>query len=252
VTGDAREGGRVSAALVQAGGEKPRAAVAFLAETPSRLVARLHVEGAPAVLTLTPEGSEATTTALAALESGAHRDHPGSAHRHEHGARATDRDPGDALTPGDDVVVWVGGSAQGGHRGRGARRIRRRQLGLHGDRARRDPLRAGPDPRRQGPRPRAGGLLARLPERVDPAPVATGSVCGQTVVLYARPSAPAPHSPQELHAAAMGPGGLGPSRVVASAPAFANVSIATLPNGALIGYVAEGRTWAATIRCPVR
>ncbi len=252
VTGDAREGGRVSAAVVKAGGEKPRVAVAFLAETPSRLVARLHVEGAPAVLTLTPEGSEATTTALAALDREliAVTLEARTGMSTVHARRITLA--GDAPEPGEDAVIWVGGSAQA---------------------VTEIAALAGPaddswaftaiehDATHFGlARIRVAKDLARAPEvfwrdypnGADPAPVAVGSVCGEPVVLYARPSAPAPRSPQELHAAAMGPGGLGPSRVVASAPAFANVSIATLPRGALIGYVAEGRTWAATIRCPVR
>ena len=252
VTGDAREGGRVSAAVVKAGGEKPRVAVAFLAETPSRLVARLHVEGAPAVLTLTPEGSEATTTALAALDREliAVTLEARTGMSTVHARRITLA--GDAPEPGEDAVIWVGGSAQA------VTEIA--ALAGPGDDSwaftaiEHDATHFGLA------RIRVAKDLARAPEvfwrdypnGADPAPVAVGSVCGEPVVLYARPSAPAPRSPQELHAAAMGPGGLGPSRVVASAPAFANVSIATLPRGALIGYVAEGRTWAATIRCPVR
>lgn len=252
VTRDARDGGRVAAAVIKAGTGRPRVALTFLAELPSRLVARLFVEGAPSVLTLTPEGSEATTTALAALDQEliavTLEARTGMSTVHARRIALT----GDAPLPAEDVVVWVGGSAQA---------------------VTEVTVVAGPgndswaftaiehDATRFGlARIRVAKDLARAPEvfwrdypnGADPAPVATGSVCGETVVLYARPSAPAPRSPQELHAATMGPGGLGPSRVVATAPAFANVSLATLGGGALVGYVAEGRTWATTIRCPTR
>jgi len=252
VTPDARDGGRVAVAVFRTGTEKPRVALAFLAELPSRLVARLFVEGAPSVLTLTPDGSEATTIALAArdqeLIAVTLEARTGMSTVHARRIALT----GGAPLPGEDAVIWVGGSAQA---------------------VTEVALVAGPgddswaftaiehDATRFGlARIRVAKDLSRAPEvfwrdypnGADPAPIAVGSVCGESVLLYARPSAPAPRSPQELHAAAMGPGGLGPSRVVATAPAFANVSLATLGGGALVGYVAEGRTWALTIRCPAR
>jgi hypothetical protein len=87
------------------------------------------------------------------------------------------------------------------------------------------------------------------PNGVDPAPVATAEVCGRPTVLYSRPGSAAPHSPQELHLAAVGPDGLGPSTLVGSSRRYSDVSVAALSSGALLVYVADHRTWARRLRC---
>ncbi|MBN2192387.1 MAG: hypothetical protein JW751_06190 [Polyangiaceae bacterium] len=250
IANDARDGARVAATLVTDDTKKQRAAVAYLSETPTRLVARLWVEGAPSVLTLTPEGSEASTMALAAVgpELIAVTLEARTGMSTVHARRISVKKAEPEL--GEDVVVWVGGSAQS------VTEIS--ALAGPGDDSwaltaiEHDATHFGLARIRVAQNPSHGAEVfwRDYPNGVDPAPLAVGSVCDQRLVLYARPATPEPRAPQELHAAIMGPDGLGASRILVGAPAFANVSLAALPGGALVGYVAEGRTWAATIRCP--
>jgi hypothetical protein len=88
------------------------------------------------------------------------------------------------------------------------------------------------------------------PNGMDPAPTATGHLCGKPVVLYARPGDTTPHAPQELHLAQIIDSGLGPSTLIGSSRAFWDVSLAALDGGALVVYVADHRTWARRLRCP--
>lgn len=250
IAGDARDGGRVAAARVGHGPRPSRAAVAFLSETPTRMVARLWLEGVADVLTLSPEGAAASAIALdsrgnellaVTLEA---RTGMSTVH-----ARRVALD-GDAPRPSDDVVVWVGGGAQSFT-----------ELGVlagPGDESwaftalERDATRFGLARIRIAARPRAGADVywRGFPNGLDPAPLAVGRVCGTAVVIYARPAAPEPRAPQDLCLAEVSPAGLGPAKVVAAAPSFANVTLAPLPRGALLAYVAEGKTWGETIRCP--
>jgi hypothetical protein len=87
------------------------------------------------------------------------------------------------------------------------------------------------------------------PNGLDPAPLATLTACGKPSVLYVRPSTADPGSPKELHLSALGPEGLGPSRVVARARAISDVSGFDAGAEAMVAYVADQRTWALPITC---
>ena len=87
------------------------------------------------------------------------------------------------------------------------------------------------------------------PNGMDPAPTATGHVCGKPVVLYARPNAATPRAPQELHLVPITDAGLGASTLIGSGRRFSDVSLAPLDAGALLVYVADHRTWARRLRC---
>jgi len=87
------------------------------------------------------------------------------------------------------------------------------------------------------------------PNGLQPAPVATGKVCGNPVIAYVRPMTAEPHAPQELHLANLDKDGLGASTVLARGKAFSSVSLVGIPGGALVTWVADRRTWAVTLHC---
>jgi hypothetical protein len=87
------------------------------------------------------------------------------------------------------------------------------------------------------------------PNGINPAPIATAKVCGDPVVLFARPSEKRPRSPQELHIAKLKADRLEPSEVVARSRAFNNISLAPIKEGALLVWTADWRTWARRIFC---
>jgi hypothetical protein len=91
-----------------------------------------------------------------------------------------------------------------------------------------------------------------FPNGLDPAPVAAVTACGKDLVLFARPSEPAPKAPQELVFAELTNGVPSNELVLSRARAYYDVSIAALPRGALLSFVADQRTWARTLRCPRR
>jgi hypothetical protein len=84
---------------------------------------------------------------------------------------------------------------------------------------------------------------------IEPAPFALANVCGRRVVALARPSSPVPHAMQELVLLELDPESRSPPALVARSRAFFDVSLAGLSGGALLGYVADHRTWARSIRC---
>jgi hypothetical protein len=149
----------------------------------------------------------------------------------------------------DDVVVWVGSSAQS-----------LTEVAALSSSAgdvwafsaiERDITRFGLARLRVGSPPSSNTEASwrDYPNGLDPAPFSAANVCGEPVIIYAQPSEARPHAPQELHLAKSGPEALGPSEVVARARGFWDVSIAPLEGGALITYVADRRTWALTVRC---
>jgi hypothetical protein len=87
------------------------------------------------------------------------------------------------------------------------------------------------------------------PNGLDPAPLATETVCGAASVVYTEPQEAKPHAPQQLALAALEGGALGPPRRVARAKSVINVSLADTPHGALVAFVADGRTWATLVPC---
>ncbi len=228
-------------------------AVAYLATKPSdptSLCARLWVEGHGSV-DLSPEGSGASSVALAANESGwvalMLEGRTGMTPLHARPIRFGNGSP----RLGDDVVVWVGGSAQS-----------LSEVHAIGDTdhswaflaIERDVTHFGLAKIRVDALPRTGSDVAwrHYPNGLDPAPMAVERVCGRPLLLYARPSSEQPHAPQELCAAPIEADVFGPAQVLARARAFSDVSIAALPGGALVSYVADRRTWAMTLRCPSR
>jgi len=90
------------------------------------------------------------------------------------------------------------------------------------------------------------------PNGIQPAPFALARLCGRSIVALARPSSPVPHAPQELvlHDLERAAGSL--PALVARSRAFFDISLVALEGGALLGYVADHRTWARTIRCARR
>jgi hypothetical protein len=242
----ARDGARVSAARTPA-----RAAAAFLAPGSAALVAKLWVEG-QGLYDLTPEGAAANSVAL--VPSGSDlialslEARTGMAPVHARRVRfAGDGSP--KLDP--DVVVWVGSSAGpmtelvGLASGAGiAAFVPISRDITHFGLARID---VGATPQNE-----SDVAWRTYPNGLDPAPLAASTICGEPSVIYVRPSEARPHAPQELHLAALQPAGLGPSEVIARARAFADVSLCAIDRGALVSWVADRRTWAATLRCRVR
>ncbi|HYQ45689.1 MAG TPA: hypothetical protein VER11_27135 [Polyangiaceae bacterium] len=87
------------------------------------------------------------------------------------------------------------------------------------------------------------------PNGLDVAPVASASFCGTAFVAYVRPETPQPEARQLLELAEITESGLGPAETVGSALGFANVSLASATNSAVLAYVADFRTFATTLRC---
>lgn len=87
------------------------------------------------------------------------------------------------------------------------------------------------------------------PNGIQPAPFALAQVCGRAVVALARPSSPVPHAPQELVLLELERARGAQPVLLARSRAFFDISLVALEGGALLGYVADHRTWARTIRC---
>jgi len=84
---------------------------------------------------------------------------------------------------------------------------------------------------------------------IEPAPFALAEVCGRSVVALARPSSAVPHAVQELVVIDLDAEPHSAPALVARSRAFFDISLASLSGGALLGYVADHRTWARSIRC---
>jgi hypothetical protein len=238
---DARPGTRASAAEV--GG---KVAVAYIGRPDGEGTshARLWIDGMPP-LALTPDGAGASSVALTA---------------HGEGMLAVAIDGRSAMTPvharritwqgkqarlAEDVVVWVAGSAQafteivvGSSRGRAFAHLPTGRDVTHFALASLD----------LGSEPHLDSEVAFFdyPNGIDLAPVAAAELCGRPYVAFARPTTPAPRSTQELVLAQ--PGG-GRTLNLANSRGFVSVSLASVPGGALLAYVADGRTWVRGLRC---
>ncbi len=245
LAGDAREGTRVASAP-EATGQPP--AVAYIAHGAGGLRAKLWVQGGGTV-DLSPDAAGANSIALAHTASGlvavslAGRTAMSPVH-----ARTITFD-GNKPKVGKDVVVWVGGASQP-----------LTELSAVGAAdsdvwaflpLERDITRFGLARIEIGAQPTMNSTVTwrGFPNGLDPAPVATARVCGSAAVLYARPAEAKPGAPQELHLATLDGDKLGAPVLIARARAFSNVSVAPLPHGALVAYVADWRTWARTLRC---
>jgi hypothetical protein len=84
---------------------------------------------------------------------------------------------------------------------------------------------------------------------LDRAPAAAAVVCGAPVVAYVRPADARPTANQELVVSELTLAETASSEVLATARGFADVSLYPLPEGAVLAYVADRRTWARLIRC---
>jgi hypothetical protein len=238
---DARDGSRASAVAVNR-----RVAVAFLgrADTEGTSHARLWLDDGQ-VLDLTPDGAGASSVALTRVG-----DH----------LLATAIDGRSAMTPlharplrvepagvtlGDDVVVWVGGPAQA---------WTETVVGAEAGHARaylpieRDITHFGLANVDLGLEPHMDSDVAFFDyaNGIDLAPVATAELCGHAHVVFARPTASAPHSPEEL---VLVRPNTNEAVSVADARVFVGASLVAVPGGGLLAYVADGRTWARGLGC---
>jgi hypothetical protein len=84
---------------------------------------------------------------------------------------------------------------------------------------------------------------------LDRAPAAATTLCGEPVVAYVRPADASPTANQELVLSTLSLAETAASEPLASARGFADVSLYPLPEGAIVAYVADRRTWARLIRC---
>jgi hypothetical protein len=240
----AREGTRVSA--VNTGG---KVVVAYIAQGNAGLVARVWIEG-HGERDLSPEGSAANSVALASPAPGeliAVALEGRTAMTPVHGRHFTLGKDG-APRFSEDVVVWVGSSAQ-------PLTELTALASPSGDVAafvaiERDVTHFGLAKIPIGARPSSNVEASWLdyPNGIEPAPVVTGVICGEPMVLYVRPSEARPHAPQELHLAPLD--ALGASQILARGRTFSDVSLAARDHGALVSYVADRRTWALGVRCP--
>ncbi len=243
---DARNGSRVAAVNVVRP-KQPIPVVAYVAQLADRPVARVWIEGHEPT-TLSPDGAAANSVDLVArgdeLILVAIEGRSGMSPVHARRLRLE----GDTPRWDDDQVVWVGGSAQSLTEVKAVAApsdawafVAIEKDTTHFGLAR---IHVGTQPRTDSP-----VSWRDYPNGLDPAPLATTTLCDEPVVLYARPAEASPRAPQELHLAAIESDGLSPSQKVAFAGAFNNASVAPIPGGALVAYVSDGRTWAVSVRC---
>jgi len=84
---------------------------------------------------------------------------------------------------------------------------------------------------------------------LDRSPAATTVLCGVPTVAYVRPADARPSAHQELVLSELTLDETATSELLATARGFADVSLYPLPEGAVLAYVADRRTWARLIRC---
>ncbi len=250
---DARVGTRATVPLGPARYVEPlpeMAAYVVKQKTPeSPLTANLWIAGRSAPLPLTDDTSSAHSVALAATAQGLAalflEARTGMSTIH---LRLIQFTKGAEPTLGEDRVVWVGGPSRssteffalGGDDKFATAFMTFEQDATHFGLAE---FQLGVDPGQ----PEAEPEWFLYPNGIEPAPVASASVCGRPIVALARPTSATPHAPQELvlfdRADRQHP------VVVARSKAFFDISLASIGRGALIAYVADHRTWARTIRC---
>ena len=147
-----------------------------------------------------------------------------------------------------DVVVWVSGATQGmteivsvGAEGGSWLMLPVERDASHFGLA---TLALEPDPKMDPP------LRWRTYENgLDRSPTAASRLCGAPVVAYVRPADARPTANQELVLSSLTLEETASSELLATARGFADVSLYPLPEGALLAYVADRRTWARLIRC---
>lgn len=243
---DARVGTRASAVTSKSG----QAAVAYIAlpkvkDGPLRARLWFERQAPKTAVDVTDSGNSTLSVALIARREGvqalALEARMGVTALH---ARNLDIDTG---TLGADEVVWIGGTAQPLTEVRPAGKFESALALLAMEQ---DSSRFGLAVlSRAAPGKEVRETWLTFPNGLDPAPVSATSACGKDLVLFARPSESAPKAPQELVLAELKGGALQSQTVLSRARAYYDVSIAALPHGALVSFVADQRTWGLTLRC---
>jgi len=245
---DGHTGARVSVAPMSEQGTTAPVIVAYIASGREAPAAKLWIEGKGTQL-LSPEGAAANSVALTRVGSTvvavALEGRSGMSPVHARPIRSTAA----GVKLGEDVVVWVGGGSQ--------RLTELAAIGATDDRIwgflpiERDISHFGLARIHLGLPLQMNATISwrTYPNGLDPAPVTCARLCGRPAVAYVRPADRTPHAPQELHLAPVLDDGLGASQVLARSSAFVNVSLAALPGGGLLTYVADRRTWALPFEC---
>jgi hypothetical protein len=267
LTADLDEHGRMSAIRLLANDARDRTRVALAQGTPPRnlpahlaylgtssddpqvTVAKLWCEGSPP-LTLTPAGAAASSVALVFTDTGvmawSMEGRTGMSPVHAREIRFEEGKP--RLL--EDRVVWVGGASQPfselvalpARMGATPPGVSRAVLATEKDVSHFGLLTlstaADSEPH-----------WSLYPNGIDPAPVASGELCGSTVLARVKPQSRQGATPQELELLVADPESSTPPLIVAYAQRFFDISLATVPGGALLVTVADERTWATTLRC---
>jgi hypothetical protein len=84
---------------------------------------------------------------------------------------------------------------------------------------------------------------------LDRSPAAAATLCGAPTAVYVRPADARPTANQELMLSQLTLDETASSELLATARGFADVSLCPTPEGAMLAYVADRRTWARLIRC---
>ena len=84
---------------------------------------------------------------------------------------------------------------------------------------------------------------------LDRSPTAAATLCGAATAVYVRPADARPTANQELVLSELTLDETASSEPLATARGFADVSLYPVPEGAMLAYVADRRTWARLIRC---
>ncbi|HEY6077653.1 MAG TPA: hypothetical protein VIW29_02555 [Polyangiaceae bacterium] len=237
---DARDGTRVAVA-----GEPD--AVAYITQPADKQDSRAKLRLADGrMLELTPEGSAASSVSLTQMGTDllASFIDGRSGMTPVHARRLVAKTG--VLEP--DVVVWVAGATQGmtevtsvGHHAGSFLLLPVEKDASHFGLA---SLALGLEPKMDPPlrwRTYHNGL--------DRAPTAGATVCGAPVAVYVRPIDARPDAHQELVVSELTAAEIASSEPLATARGFADVSLYPLPEGAILAYVADRRTWSRLIRC---
>ncbi len=239
---DARDGTRVQVARVRG-----KVAVAYIAKLPpDRLVARLWID--PTVnLLLSPDGSSANSVSLAEdagnlwvvfLEA-----RTGMSPLHARFLSAPEKS-----RLSEDVVLWVGGTAQPmtevhlGPSPRGLFAFLPIERDISSFGLARLPL-------GHAPQTAWAAAWTLYPNGLDPAPFDVAKVCGETFLLSATPVDASPGARQQLQVRAFDGQKIGAALTLAKGCVFTNISFAESNARVLFAYVADRKTWALLTDC---
>jgi hypothetical protein len=240
LSSDAREGTRVAVV-------GPPDVVAYITEPVGKQdsLARLRLPDGRK-LELTPEGAAASSVSLSRVGEDVVASYIDgrSGMTPVHARRL--RGSSGALDP--DVVVWVSGATQGMTEisSVGTPDVSWLMLPVERDASRFGlaTLAVDKNPKMDPP------LRWRTYENgLDRSPVAGAVLCGEPVALYVRPESATPNAHQELVISSLSLDETASSEPLATARGFADVSLYPTPEGGVLAYVADRRTWARLVRC---